>query len=98
MERVLGPEDRATFHRVMEESRPRWEPLRQAMRQARPQVGRAIGAEPFSADALRAAMADGRRRWMAFSEAYEDSLARATAAISPDGRRRLLADMPENRE
>ncbi|RKK01100.1 periplasmic heavy metal sensor [Pseudoroseomonas wenyumeiae] len=98
MERVLGPEDRATFHRVMEESRPRWEPLRRDMWQARPQVGRAIGAEPFSEEALRAAMAEGRHRWAAFSEAYEDSLARATAAISPEGRRRLLADMPENRE
>lgn len=98
MERVLGPEDRATFHRVMEEGRPRWEPLRHELRRARPRVGRAIGAEPFSEEALRAAMAEGRQRWMTFSEAYEDSLARATAAISPDGRRRLLADMRENRE
>jgi uncharacterized membrane protein len=98
MERVLGPEDRATFHRVMEDSRPRWEPLQRTMRQAGPQIGRAIGAEPFSEDALRAAMADGRARWNAFSEAYENSLAQATAAISPEGRRRLLADMPRNRE
>jgi uncharacterized membrane protein len=98
MERVLPAEDRATFHRVMEENRPRWEPLEQAMRQARPQIGRAIGAEPFSEQALREAMAQGRQRWHDFSGVYEDSLAKATAAISPDGRRRLLADMRGNRE
>nr|WP_272874872.1 periplasmic heavy metal sensor [Roseomonas marmotae] len=98
MERVLSPRDRETFRQVMEANRPRWEPAQRAMRQARPEVRRAMGAEPFSEEALRAAMAAGRERWFSFSEAYEDSLAQATGAISPDGRRRLLADMPGNRE
>jgi uncharacterized membrane protein len=98
MERVLGEGDRETFHAVMEANRPRYEAAQQAVRQARPLVSRAIGAEPFSEAALRDAMAAGRERWRAFSEIYEDSLVRATAAISPEGRHRLLADMPENRE
>jgi uncharacterized membrane protein len=96
MERVLSPEDRTRFRRVMDENRPKWDRLRQAMRQGGPEIGRAIGAEPFSEDALRAAMRSGRQRWFAFSEAYEESLAQATAAISPEGRRKLLADMPKD--
>jgi uncharacterized membrane protein len=96
MERVLGPADRGTFRAIMDSNRPRYEARQQALRQARPLVGQAIGAEPFSEERLRAAMAVGREHWRAFSESYEDSLAHATAAISPDGRRRLLADLPEN--
>jgi hypothetical protein len=57
-----------------------------------------MGAEPFSEDALRAALQAGREGWRVFSESYENSLAKATAAISPDGRRRLLADMPGHKE
>jgi len=96
MERVLSGEDRDRFRAVMEANRPTYEAAQQAMRQARPLVPRAIGAEPFSEEALRAAMATNRERWQAFSEAFEGSLAQATAAISPEGRRKLLADMPEN--
>ncbi|EHM01975.1 hypothetical protein HMPREF9946_01711 [Acetobacteraceae bacterium AT-5844] len=97
MERVLSDEDRATFHAVMDANRPRYEEAQRAMRQARPLIPKAIGAEPFSEEALRAAMALNREKWLAFSETFEGSLAQATAAISPEGRRRLLADMPENR-
>ncbi len=96
MERVLTDQDRATFHTVMEANRPRYEAAQRAMRQARPLVSKAIGAEPFSEQALREAMAQNRQKWAAFSEAFENSMAEATAAISPEGRRRLLADMPEN--
>jgi uncharacterized membrane protein len=96
MERVLSGEDRVTFHAVMDANRPRYEAAQKAVRQARPLVGQAIGAEPFSEEALRAAMATNRERWLAFSETFESSLAQATAAISPEGRRRLLADMPES--
>jgi uncharacterized membrane protein len=96
MERVLSAEDRARFRAVMDANQPTFEAAQQALRQTRPLVPRAIGAEPFSEEALRAAMATNRERWQAFSEAFEGSLAQATAAISPEGRRKLLADMPEN--
>jgi len=98
MERVLGPEDRTVFQRIMEANRPSYETAQREMRQAAPLIGQALGAEPFSEDALRQALQAGRERWQAFSESYENSLAKATAAISPEGRRRLLSDLRENRE
>jgi uncharacterized membrane protein len=98
MERVLGPEDRVTFQRIMEANRPSYETAQREMRQVGPSVARALGAEPFSEEALRQALQAGRERWRTFSESYENSLAKATAAISPEGRRRLLADLPENHE
>lgn len=98
MERALGEEDRATFRRIMEANRPSYETAQQDMRRVAPAIAGALGAEPFSEDALRAALQAGRERWRVFSESYENSLAKATAAISPDGRRRLLADMPGHGE
>ena len=74
------------------------ETAQREMRQVGPSVARALGAEPFSEEALRQALQAGRERWRTFSESYENSLAKATAAISPEGRRRLLADLPENHE
>lgn len=96
MERALGPADREVFRRIMETNRPSYETAQRDMRLTAPAIARALGAEPFSEEALRAALQAGREGWRAFSESYENSLAKATAAISPEGRRRLLADMPEN--
>ncbi|MBO1078576.1 periplasmic heavy metal sensor [Roseomonas haemaphysalidis] len=98
MERALGEEDRVTFRRIMEANRPSYEAAQQSMRQTAPAIAAALGAEPFSEDALRAALQAGREGWRAFSESYENSLTKATAAISPDGRRRLLADLPGHAE
>lgn len=93
IERVLDPGDAAAFRRVLEEGRPGWEAARRNMRDGRPPVEALIRQEPFDPAALRAAMAAGRAGWAAFSTAFEDSLVRAMAAVSPEGRRRIADDM-----
>ncbi|PHK93934.1 hypothetical protein CR162_16055 [Pseudoroseomonas rhizosphaerae] len=93
IERALPDADRARFRQALEAGRPRYEPLLQAVRDSRPAVREALAREPFDAAALRLAMAGSRQRWQAFSEQYDDSLANGLAALSPEGRRLIAADM-----
>ncbi|PWC27689.1 periplasmic heavy metal sensor [Teichococcus aestuarii] len=93
IERALPEADRALLRQALEAGRPRYEPLLQALRESRPAVREALAREPFDAAALRAAMARSRQRWQEFSAQYDDSLANGLAALSPEGRRLIAADM-----
>lgn len=93
IERALPEADRAVFRAAVDAGRPRYEPLLQALRESRPPVREALVREPFDAAALRAAMAGSRQRWQEFSAQFDDSLAEGLAALSPEGRRLIAADM-----
>jgi len=58
-------------------------------RGAQERLRAALHAEPFSVEAVKAAMAEGRAARQKLDEALQDVLASASAAMSPDGRRRL---------
>jgi len=55
-------------------------------RQAQRGVRQAIRAEPFDPDVLRAAMAEARGARAKLDEALQDVIARASAAMTPEGR------------
>ncbi|UFN47839.1 periplasmic heavy metal sensor [Roseomonas sp. OT10] len=93
IERILSPRDAEAFRQAMETGRLDWEAARRAMRESRPALETLIRQEPFDPAAMRAAMAAGRAGWAAFSAAFEDSLVRGVAAVSPEGRRRIADDM-----
>jgi len=66
-------------------------------RQAQQRMREALRAEPFNADALRAAMAESRTARGKLDEALQDVFASAGAAMTPEGRRSLADWTPYRR-
>jgi Spy/CpxP family protein refolding chaperone len=57
----------------------------------------ALRAEPFNPEALRAGMADARAARVKLDEAFQDVVATASAAMTPEGRRTLADWTPHRR-
>ena len=93
LERLVDEPDRGAFRRALEAGRARFQPALEAVRGSQRGVSATLAREPFDPAALRAAMAESRQRWAAFSMLYEDSLAEGLSALSPEGRRRIAEDM-----
>ena len=68
-----------------------------SFRQAQHAMREALRAEPFNADALRAAMAEARSARGKLDEALQDVIASAGAAMTPEGRRSLADWTPYRR-
>jgi uncharacterized membrane protein len=66
-------------------------------RQAQRRMREALRADPFDAQALRAAMAEARTARGKLDEALQDVIATAGAAMTPDGRRSLADWTPYRR-
>ena len=66
-------------------------------RQAQRQMREALRADPFNAEALRAAMAEARTARGKLDEALQDVIASAGAAMTPEGRRSLADWTPYRR-
>jgi len=66
-------------------------------RQAQRGMREALRAEPFNADALRAAMAEARNARGKLDEALQEVIASAGAAMTPEGRRSLADWTPYRR-
>jgi uncharacterized membrane protein len=66
-------------------------------RQAQRHMRDALRAEPFNAEALRAAMAEARTARGKLDEALQDVIATAGAAMTPEGRRSLADWTPYRR-
>lgn len=78
----------------------RREALQEAQKQyfgAREQIRAALRAEPFNADAMRAAMTKTRTARLNFDQTLQGIFADAAAKMSPAGRL-ALADWPPNRK
>jgi len=89
---ILSPQDAAAFRAVLVRDRPRY--LQSALRvaAARRELGRRIAAEPFDPRAAGQALAAWRTSWDGFVDAFSGPLIDALSTISPDGRRRLVAE------
>jgi uncharacterized membrane protein len=68
-----------------------------AFRAAQRRMREALRAEPFNADALRAAMADARTARDKLDEALQNVIAAASAGMTPEGRRKLADWTPYRR-
>jgi uncharacterized membrane protein len=91
IEASLPVEDRPAFRQVMEAERSRYAPSLEAVRQARRGVDEAIRRDPFDEAALRAALEAFSARWVAFNDAFGETLVHALAAVSPAGRAQVAA-------
>jgi uncharacterized membrane protein len=89
---VLSPNDAATFRAVLVRDRSRY--LRSALRvaAARRELARQVAAEPFDSRAASQALAAWSASWSGFVNDFSGPLIDALAAISPQGRQRLVAE------
>lgn len=90
-EASLSPQDAATFRAVLARDKPRYAQAAQQASEARRTLERQLAAEPFDAHAASQALAAWRVSWNGFVEDFSGPLIDALAAISPEGRSRLLA-------
>lgn len=91
-EASLSPSDAAAFRQVMKTDAPRFEDAARQLAAARRAVGRQIAAEQFDADAVHQALVHWQKALNNFFDAFSDPLVEALAKVSPEGRRRLIAE------
>ena len=87
---VLSAQDAAKFRAVLESEKPRYAQAARQVTDARRALGREIAADPFDPRAASQALAAWRASWNLFVDEFSGPLIDALAAISPEGRRRLV--------
>ncbi|HXS19675.1 MAG TPA: periplasmic heavy metal sensor [Steroidobacteraceae bacterium] len=90
-EGILSPKDAAAFRAVLERDRPRYAPAARQVAEARRALELQIAAQPFDPRAASQALAAWRASWNGFVDDFSGPLIDALAAISPEGRSRLVA-------
>jgi len=89
-EAALGPADAAAFRAALDRDRPRYGQSAEQVAAARRVLMRQILTEPFDPHATSQALAAWRTSWGRFISDFSGPLVDALAAISPEGRRRLI--------
>jgi uncharacterized membrane protein len=87
---ILPAKDAATFRAVLERDKPRYARAAIQVALARRDLERAIAAQPFDPKAASQALATWRNSWSGFVDDFSGPLIDALAAISPEGRSRLV--------
>jgi len=87
---VLPAQDAATFRAVLERDKSRYARSAIQVAIARRALEREIAAEPFDPQAASQALAAWRTSWNGFVDDFSGPLIEALAAISPEGRSRLV--------
>jgi uncharacterized membrane protein len=91
-EASLPPEDAARFGAVMRRDAPRFSADREQVIAARRALVGQITAEHFDQNAVRQAMATWQTAWNRFVTDFANTLVDALAQVSPEGRRKLVAE------
>lgn len=89
---ILSPQDAAAFRAVLARDRPRYARAALRVALARRELGRQLTAQPFDPRAASEALAAWRASWNDFVNDFSGPLIDALAAISPEGRQRLVAE------
>jgi uncharacterized membrane protein len=96
-EASLPPQDAARFGAVMRRDAPLYAEDRQHVIAARRALIGQITAEHFDQDAVRQAMATWQAAWNRFFADFGNTLVEALAQVSPEGRRKLIAERRSER-
>jgi len=91
-EASLSPSDAAAFRQVMQRDAPHFADAAKQLAASRRAVAQQIAAEPFNADAVHQALTRWQMALNNFFDAFSKPLVDALAKVSPDGRRRLIAE------
>ena len=97
MARQMPDTDADTFRHAMDRERPWYDISRRSLEEARAQIGRSIGQDPFDPVATRTAMTDMQDRLRESSQRFDESLVAALASLSPQARTSLSLDMARRR-
>jgi uncharacterized membrane protein len=95
---VLDAADAAAFRAALDRNRPRYVQSAEQVAAARRALVRQIAAEPFDPRAASQALDAWRASWDRFVGDFNGPLIEALAAISPQGRRRLINERRRERE
>ncbi len=90
--RALGPRDAIVFRDTLRVEQPRFATAAAALAQSREKLADQILAPQLDPAATRAALLAWRADWLRFTDAFSGPLVDALAKVSPDGRRRLVAE------
>jgi len=96
-EASLSPSDAAAFRQVMRAGAPRFADAARQLAVARRAVAHQIAAEPYDADAVHQALSHWQVALNKFFEAFSDPLVDALGRVSPEGRRKLIAEREAER-
>lgn len=91
---TLPPADAGVLRGVIGDTQPALEKAQTDYRAAQDQIRETLRTEPFSADALRAAMSKSRMARQNFDQVLQGAFADAAAKMSPSGRQALAAWPP----
>ena len=91
-EAVLSPADAAAFRAVIRRNAPVYLEDQRRLTEARRALGRDITADRFDRDETQKALDDWRAAWNQFFDDFSKTLVDALAQVSPEGRRKLVAE------
>ena len=91
-EAILTPQDAAAFSAVMRRDAPQYLESARQLREARQELRRQITADHVSQEEVRQALATWQTAWDHFVGDVRGPLAEALAQVSPEGRRKLIAE------
>jgi hypothetical protein len=91
-EAVLSPQDAAAFGAVMRRDAPQYLDSARQLREARRKLRSQITADHVSQGEARQALAVWQTAWDHFMGDVSGPLAEALAQVSPEGRRKLIAE------
>ena len=91
-ESSLGPRDAAVFNETLRADRPRFAAAAAALAHSREALADQILASHVDPASTHVALLAWRGDWIRFTDAFSGPLIDALAKISPDGRRRLVAE------
>lgn len=91
-EAALPPRDAAAFAAIIRRDAPRYAEAARQLNEARQALGRTIAAADFNPDEVRRAFAAWQASFNRFFADFRDPLIEALAAVSPEGRRKLVAE------
>jgi len=97
MEASLAPKDAAAFRAVLSKDAPAYVGAAQRLEAARIGLEAQVLAQPLDKTHLRAAFATWHSAWDAFFDAFSGPLTDALGQISPEGRRKLVAERKSER-
>lgn len=97
-ETSLPPSDAAKFRNVMTRGAPLYAQSAKQLAEARAALQRQIVAEPFDRQAVHSAFVAWQQSWNRLLDNADDTLIEALAQVSPEGRRKLIAQRQAERK
>jgi uncharacterized membrane protein len=91
-EAALPPKDAAAFDAVIKRDASHYAEDWQRLKTARRDLRRQVTAEDFDQQRVRQAFATWQTEWNRFFNDFSGTLAEALAQVSPEGRRKLVAE------